>query len=54
MCGVCAGLPGYAWVCAGMHGFAQMWAGMRGYVQVCAGVCVDMHRCVHVRARVWD
>ena len=42
MCGVCAGVCGYAQVCAGVCGCARVCVGVHGCAQVCASVHICM------------
>ena len=40
MCGMCAGVRGYALVCAGLRCCGWVWAGVRRCAWICTGVCI--------------
>ena len=61
MCGVCAGVHGYAHVCMGLQGAhrcVQVYIHVRGWVRVCVGLhtCtwVGVGACVHRCAWVYE
>ena len=49
MCGMCAGVPGCAWVCPGVYGCARVYLGVRRCAQVCGGVPGCVWVCIGVR-----
>ena len=40
MCGMCAGVRGYALVCTGLRCCGWVWAGVRRCAWICTGVCI--------------